>query len=117
MSELIQKIETIISDNLGADVITEAFSGNIDEYILIVPERIVEVCLLLRDHPELYFDMLSCITGVDNQPEEESMEVIYSLNSIPFNFRINLKVKLPRNIDSLPSVTSVVEVWKIRKLI
>ncbi|UZR92727.1 NADH-quinone oxidoreductase subunit C [Chondrinema litorale] len=112
MSELIQKIETIISDNLGVDIVTETFSGNVDEYILIEPEKLVEVCLLLRDHRELYFDMLSCITGIDNQPEEESLEVIYSLNSIPFNYRINLKVKLPRSTELLPVLPSVVSVWK-----
>lgn len=114
MAGLIQKIETIITSNLGENLIIEQFDGSIDNYILVRAERLLEICHLLRDHSELYFDMLSCITGIDNLPEEESLEVVYSLNSIPFNYRINLKVKLPRTEDEekLPTVPSVTTVWK-----
>ena len=38
---------------------------------------------LLRDYDRLYFDMLSSITGIDNGPEDNTMEVIYNLILFP----------------------------------
>ena len=37
----------------------------IDPWIEIAPEGLLEVCRFLHDDPELRFDFLSCISGVD----------------------------------------------------
>ena len=39
----------------------------------------------LHTSDQLYFDMLSCITGIDNGPDKNTMEVIYNLYSIPYD--------------------------------
>lgn len=62
----------------------------------------------LRDHPSLYFDSLSCVTGIDNGPASD-MEVVYNLCSIPFGHHVAIKVKLDR---SRPQVESVNAVWR-----
>jgi NADH-quinone oxidoreductase subunit C len=56
-----------------------------------------------------YFDMLSCITGIDNGPQLATMEVVYNLFSIPFNHHLMVKVKLSRE---KPEINSVSHLWK-----
>lgn len=76
----------------------------------IVPnEALLEVMSFLRDDEKCYFDMLSCLTGVDNGPESETMEVVYTLYSIPHDESLSIKVITSRE---KPEVNSLVEVWK-----
>ncbi len=63
----------------------------------------------LYQNPATYFDMLSCITGVDNGPEANTMEVVYNLYSIPFNLQLMVKVELPREN---PETDTVSDIWK-----
>lgn len=77
--------------------------------IVIPAESLVEVMRFLHTNDQLYFDMLSCITGLDNRPEAGTMEVIYNLYSIPTDFHLMVKVVLQR--DDL-KVDSLVEIWK-----
>ena len=77
---MIQKFKNIITENLGEALILDA-----NHQCLTVPtERIAEVCMLMHTHEECYFDMLSCLTSLDNGIEKATMEVIYNLYSIPF---------------------------------
>jgi NADH-quinone oxidoreductase subunit C len=75
----------------------------------IPSENILKVCSELHQNAAAYFDMLSCVTGVDSGVEANTMEVIYHLYSIPFNQSLALKVLLPRTTPEIASVTSV---WK-----
>ncbi len=77
--------------------------------VIIKKEILLSVCTQLYKNPAAYFDMLSCITGVDNGPETGTMEVIYHLYSIPFNKSLALKVILSREN---PEVESIVSIWK-----
>jgi NADH-quinone oxidoreductase subunit C len=77
--------------------------------VIIKKEDLLSVCQHLYKNPDSYFDMLSCITGVDNGPEAGTMEVIYHLYSIPFQQSLALKVILSREN---PEVESVVSIWK-----
>jgi NADH-quinone oxidoreductase subunit C len=70
---------------------------------------LILVCEQLHKNPETYFDMLTCVTGVDNGPDANTMEVIYQLYSIPFNHSLMLKVILPRENPEVESITSI---WK-----
>ena len=67
------------------------------------------VCTELYRNPELYFDMLSCLTAIDNGPATGTVEVVYNLYSIPFNHQVALKVVLPRDGAE---VDSVQDIWK-----
>lgn len=77
--------------------------------IAIDASVLISVCEQLYHNPETYFDMLTCITGIDNGPEANSMEVIYHLYSIPFNQSLMLKVVVPR---AIPEIESVTPIWK-----
>ena len=77
--------------------------------LVIKSEVLLSVCNQLHKNPSTYFDMLSCVTGIDNGPEAGTMEVIYHLYSIPFNQSFALKAMLPRDNPEIESVTSI---WK-----
>jgi len=77
--------------------------------VIIKAESLLSVCELLHKNPAAYFDMLSCVTGVDNGVEAGTMEVIYHLYSIPLNQSLALKVILSREN---PEVESLVSIWK-----
>ena len=77
--------------------------------VKIHPSDLKEVCASLHQHPSAFFDMLSCITVIDNGPQVGSLDVVYNLYSIPFNHHIALKTTLPRDQAELDSVQ---EIWK-----
>ena len=54
-----------------------------------------------------YFDMLSCITGIDNGVQMATMEVVYNLYSIPFNHHLMIKVTLPRDYGEVDTVSHI----------
>ncbi len=70
---------------------------------------IKKVCQNLHQNPSTFFDMLSCLTAVDNWPEAGTMEVIYNLYSIPFNHHLALKVMVNRDNAEIDSVE---DIWK-----
>ena len=69
-----------------------------------------ELFTFLRDSDQLYFDMLSSITGIDNGPGVNTMEMIYNLYSIPFDSHLMVKIKI-ENRES-PIVPTVSDIWK-----
>lgn len=76
----------------------------------IVPSAdLKKLCQELHQNPSTYFDMLSCVTGIDNGVETNTMEVVYNLYSIPFNHHLMLKVILHRE---KPEIDSVASIWR-----
>jgi NADH-quinone oxidoreductase subunit C len=67
------------------------------------------VCVELLTNPAAYFDMLSCVTAIDNGPVAATMELVYNLYSIPYNHHLALKVVLERGA---PEVESVSSIWR-----
>lgn len=110
----LSQIKTLISDTIGEEAIQGEIPNSTPEGLIIDPTYLVQTAQLLHTHPNTYFDSLSCITGVDNDPKENTMEVIYHLYSIPFNLHLTLKVVVPRNAenDALPEVPSLCAIWK-----
>ena len=88
--------------------ITRQEGPAVRDYTLHVPaDTIVEICTFLRDDPELEFALLSFVAGVDLLPNTPRFEVVYSLLSLSRNARLHLKVQLPGENPSVPSVTGV----------
>jgi NADH-quinone oxidoreductase subunit C len=67
------------------------------------------VCADLHRNPSMFFDMLSCISVVDNGPEAGTLDVIYNLYSIPFNHHLALKVVVARDGAEIDTVE---DIWK-----
>ncbi len=68
--------------------------------------QVREVCRFLRHDPELSFDLLNAITGVDYV---DHFEVVYHLTSLHHNHSLVIKAECTGR-DS-PSLPSVIEVW------
>ena len=77
--------------------------------IRIHADDLIAVCSVLHAHEESYFDMLPCITAIDNGPEKGTIEIAYNLYSIPYNYQLMLKVSLPRDGAEVESLASI---WK-----
>lgn len=102
-------------------------SGGPDLSVTVEAERLVGVCLFLRDDPRLKFEILNDVSGVDYlEPDpkkaakagfEPHLEVVYHLSSFTFpGRRFTLKVVLPRwqedKVGELPELPTLCGVWK-----
>jgi NADH-quinone oxidoreductase subunit C len=77
-----------------------------DQTTIRVPaERLLDVCRVLRDQPELGFMFLADITAVDWWPKDPRYEVVYVLASA--RERLRLKVALPGQSAHLPTLQTV----------
>jgi NADH-quinone oxidoreductase subunit C len=80
-----------------------------EEITITVPKReIVEVCQLLYSDPDLQYQFLTDLCGLDFFPEIPRFEVVYLLYSMKNNQRLRLKT----NVSEEESISSVESVWK-----
>lgn len=88
--------------------------GSKQDTIVVSKEKLVDICLFLRDHQDYYYDFLSNITALDYHPENR-FAVVYNLASLPYQSQLTIRVELPmenRNVDNLPELPSVSSVWR-----
>jgi NADH-quinone oxidoreductase subunit C len=88
--------------------------------VVLRPADLVRVCRFLRHDPDLAFDFLSDVTGVDrlNLPENSPrLEVVYHLYSLRHRRRLRLKVRVDEG-QAVPTVTGVWETanWHEREV-
>ncbi len=101
-------------DNTTLEKLKEKFSDLILEVIefrgeltfIIKKEDLIKVCQFLKPDPELKYNFLSDVCGVDFPQKEKRFEVVYNLYSVPNRWRVRLKVRV-REGESVSSVTSV----------
>jgi len=91
------------------DELQEVVEFRGDTTLVVRPERLVEICLALRDHPETSFRYLSMIAGMDYLPQSPRFGLVYNLYSHQFHNRITLKTLLAD--DAAPVANSVTSVW------
>ena len=70
-------------------------------------DRLSEIALALRDHPDLRFDVLLELTAVDFFPREPRFEVVYILVSTELKQRARVKVRVPGHDAHLVTVSRV----------
>ncbi|MDI9878171.1 NADH-quinone oxidoreductase subunit C [Flectobacillus longus] len=104
------QINDLIVSELGSDIIL----GKDHQCLHITTDKIAVVAKFLFENENCYFDMLSCITALDNGVEKATMEVIYNLYSIPYEHKMMLKVIVPRNAkdEPAPSVLTLSHIWR-----
>ncbi len=101
-------IHKILAESILGIAVTEIPHSTPAGFI-IPAEKIHIVCEILHRHPSCYFDHLACLSAVDNVPEAHTMEVIYTLYSIPHHQHLTLKVLLDR---ANPQVDTVSDIWR-----
>jgi len=74
----------------------------------IKPEKIAEVCRVMRDDHALRFELCSSVSGVDYLgADERRLHIAYHLTSMTYRRRIRLEAAVSAENPYLPSVTSV----------
>lgn len=101
--KIVELIQSVSSKEVRVD------ASSTPKALIIDSADLTKVGNEVYQNPATYFDMLSCITGIDNGADANTMEVIYNLYSIPFHQSLMLKVVLPREN---PEVDSLSSVWK-----
>jgi NADH-quinone oxidoreductase subunit C len=92
----------------GATLVSpEATRGQV--VLLVERAHAVSALRVLRDHPDLAFDVLSDLTAVDYLGRSPRFEVVYQLYSIAGNHRLRVKVGVP---EDDPTIPSAVPLWK-----
>ena len=76
--------------------------------LAVTPERYVDIARFLRDDPDLGFDYIDFLTGVDFTPAGKGFELVVHVHSTTNNQDARLKVDLPAETPHVPSVH---EVW------
>jgi NADH-quinone oxidoreductase subunit C len=105
-------METRVRAALGDAVVKTETTPVKDPVLHVKPERIVDVCRLLKEDPELRFDLLISVTAIDypdaKSPEGGRFDMVYHLLSSFENHRLVVKASLPRNA---PRIATVSKVW------
>ena len=100
---VLEKLRRRFGDNV---VSTHSDFG--DDTALVRRERIVEILIFLRDDPDLRFEFMMDLTGVDYLGEEPRFEVVYHLYSFEKKHRVRIKARIP---EEDPVIDSAVSVW------
>ena len=111
------EITTLLADRFTVTPVTAGFLP----YLTVQADELVPLCQFLRNDDRLFFDLLACVTAIDNgpvatAPETATMEMIYNLTSIPYGHDLMLKLTVarhnPDDPDGLPHVPSLTGVWR-----
>lgn len=102
-----------------------AVEANFQPYLTVEAGELVALCQFLRNGDRLFFDLLACVTAIDNGVATGTMEVIYNLTSIPYGHDLMLKLTVSRPVQTtqspdsevvndivLPDVPSLSGVWR-----
>ena len=109
---IFSEIADLLTDQFGPSL--QVNMQNPQPYLTVQTSQLVDICQFLRDDERLFFDLLACVTAIDNGPGVNTVEVIYNFTSIPYEHDLMLKVIVPRNAEArqLPSVPSVAHIWR-----
>ena len=75
--------------------------------LYLKPERIAQVCQVMRDDPALRFELCSSVSAADYLGEERRLHVVYHLTSMTYRRRVRLEVAVTAEAPHVPSVTQV----------
>jgi NADH-quinone oxidoreductase subunit C len=101
------------------DSLSEAFPGFDDavEHVVVdrgeltihvKPEKVAEVCAVMRDEESLRFELCSSVSGVDYLgSDDHRLHVVYQLTSMTYRRRIRLETAVSTEDPHVPSVTGV----------
>jgi NADH-quinone oxidoreductase subunit C len=114
--EVVDALLEALSQHTGPDGQEIDISDAIERVVLdrgqitlhIVPERIKDVCQLMRDGDALRFELCSSVSGVDYLgSDDRRLHTVYELTSMTYRRRIRLEAAVTAEDPHLPSVTSV----------
>ena len=97
-----------LRDTFGA-AIEEATEFRGELTVIVPKDRIVDVCRFLKESPDLRFDLLSDLCGIDMYTPVRRFGVVYNLFSLSRPHRTRLKTFCEEQDPTVPTVT---DVWR-----
>jgi NADH-quinone oxidoreductase subunit C len=79
----------------------------VEGFVDVPAAKILDVCRVLRDDPELRFEILMCISGVDYSKDDERVAVLYHVLSVSRNMRAQIRAWIPKKDCVLDTVESI----------
>jgi NADH-quinone oxidoreductase subunit C len=114
MNSSLEALSLCLQNVLGDKLVST--TGRLDELTVVVKAGdLISATTLLRDHPDLRFEQMVDLCGMDYQTYGEGawndlrFAVVYHLLSVTKNQRLRLKVFAED--DELPIVDSVLDIW------
>jgi NADH-quinone oxidoreductase subunit C len=92
------------------EAIIEHHSFRGDDTLVLRKEWLLPVMKFLKQEPDLDYQILMDLTGVDYLPRQPRFEVVYNLYSLSRKNRLRVKVELA---EEEPELESVVGLWPI----
>jgi NADH-quinone oxidoreductase subunit C len=74
--------------------------------ITLKKDRIIEIIGFLYENPETKFQFLTTLFAV-HYPEQKMIAIVYQLHNLVSNERVRLKIYLPEENPSVPTLTNV----------
>ena len=110
---IFSEITQVLTEQFGIDSFSVVNQKANQPIVQIQANQLFELCQFLANDERLFFDYLACITGIDNGPTANTMEVIYHLTSIPYEHNLAIKVIVERPADGTPpKVPSISSIWR-----
>lgn len=114
-----EKLASLIANILSNKLVDQTIHLN-ELTVVLESQDLLDVTKILRDHPDLAFDMLVDLCGVDYSTYTNAdfagkargnrrFAVVYHLLSIKHNYRLRVRSFL--NDDELPMIDSVIDIW------
>jgi NADH-quinone oxidoreductase subunit C len=102
----------------AVDALEEAWPGFGDNVLRVVvvrgeltlhvkPAAVLEIARVLRDDPNLRFELLSSVSGVDYPGSETRLHAVYHFTSLTYRRRLRVEAAVTLEDPHVPSVCSV----------
>lgn len=117
-----EEIFQILKNNFPDSDLTLKTDIPLEQFIIVSPFDVDKISLFLRNNPELQFDSLMCLSGVDDFNGQKikddsgnevmqggTLSVYYHLESTSIRHKLVLKTSTSRDN---PEVVSVSEIWQ-----
>jgi NADH-quinone oxidoreductase subunit C len=108
-SDIVEILRAVFGGAIGAwreSNSENAYQRRMGSFLEIAePSSVRDLAFFLRDEPELAFDSLLLISSLDNG--DGSLSVVYHIESTKHAHQLTLKVILPIEVPSVPSVTDI----------
>jgi NADH-quinone oxidoreductase subunit C len=100
-----EKIIAVINEKFDGDILqTEMLYDYLT--ITLKKDRIISIIKHLYDHPETKFQYLTTMFAV-HYPDQNQIGMVYQLHNLVSNLRIRLKIYLPIENPTIPTLTTV----------
>lgn len=97
----------IAASSTAAQAITKVVVDRGELMLHVEVDKLALVATTLRNDPNLRFELLSMVSGVDYLGAQNRLHVVYELRSMTYRRRIGLEVAVPIGNPRVPSLTAI----------